>query len=194
MHMYQSDKLMAMQSGAGSAVSWASLFSDATSKHATAPPRSQHNHQTRPNNALAQLILSGVEPLAPGLAQCCHGWMGRKCLSFVLPALQELQLQAISAQARKPCVCAAVCFVVLLLPRSCSRHAESLPKKTKQREVLLFRVHTSATSPRLPPPILCCCSALGRHPAPRTRHFATERARPSRTLTKALTSRRSTVL
>ena len=51
-------------------------------------------------------------------------------------------------------------------------HAASLRKKQNAREVLLFRVHTSATSPRLPGPILFCGSALGRHPAPRTRQCA----------------------
>ena len=86
--------------------------------------------------------------------------------TLVLPALQEHQLQATSAQTRKTCVCAAaVCFLVLLLPRSCSRPCSQPLKKTKCREVLLFRHHTSATSPRLPLPILFCFSALGRHPA-----------------------------
>ncbi len=90
--------------------------------------------------------------------------------TLVLPALQEHQLQATSAQTRKPCVCAAaVCILVLLLPRSCSRPCSQPPKKTKCREVLPFKDHTSATSLRLPLRILCCCSALGRHPAPRTR-------------------------
>jgi hypothetical protein len=86
--------------------------------------------------------------LAPGDADCCDGWMGRKSFSYrrgeaqaqgegiemrcglrtattstlALPALQEHQLQAISAQTGKTCVCAAaVCFLVLLLPRSSSR-------------------------------------------------------------------------
>jgi hypothetical protein len=100
----------------------------------------------------------------------------------------------IRANSQAVCVCAAaVCFLVLLLPRSCSRPAKSLEKK-KCREWLLFSVHTSATSPRLPPPILWCCSALGRHPAPRTRHCAAKHVRPRRTFTEALTSRRSTVL
>jgi hypothetical protein len=190
MHTFQSDTLMVVQSGAGFAFSWASLFSDATSKHSTAPPRSQHNHQTRPNNALAQLILRGVEPLAPGHTECRDGWMGRKCLSFVLPALRELQLQATSAQARKPCVCAAVCFLVLLLPRSCSRPCQTASEKNRrQRSTSLQRPHH-----RLPLPIIRCCSALGSHPAPRTRHCAAQRVRPSRTFTEAHTSRRSTVL
>jgi hypothetical protein len=139
--MFCSGALLAMQSVAGSAVSWASLFSDATSKHATAPLRSQHDHQTRQNSELAQLILSGVEPLAPGDAQCRHdGWMGRKCLSFVLPALQEHQLQATSAHTCKPCVCAAVCFLVLLLPDPVRDHATASRKK----HIYIVRPHTSA--------------------------------------------------
>ncbi len=114
------------------------------------------------------MILSGVEPPAPGHAIFRDGWMGKKVFflprrgrrraiamrcglrpatpsTLVLPALQEHQLQATSAQTRTPCVCAAaVCFPVLLLPRSCSRPCREPPKKTKCREVLLFRHHTAA--------------------------------------------------
>jgi hypothetical protein len=50
--------------------------------------------------------------------------------TLVLPALQEHQLQATSAQTRKTCVCAAAaCFLVLLLPLSCSRPCRAFFKK-----------------------------------------------------------------
>jgi hypothetical protein len=78
LHMFCSGALLAMQSGAGSAVSWASLsfLMQPQTCHGPSPLAAQ------PSNALAQLILSGVEPLAPGHAQCRDGWMGRKCLSY----------------------------------------------------------------------------------------------------------------
>jgi hypothetical protein len=42
-------------------------------------PLAAQPSNARKKLALTQLILSGVEPLAPGDAQCCDGWMGRTC-------------------------------------------------------------------------------------------------------------------
>jgi hypothetical protein len=68
--------------------------------------------------------------------------------TLVLPALQEQHLQATSAQTCKPRVCAAAFyFLVLLLPRSCSRPCGQ-PKKTKRREVLLLNVDLFSSSRR----------------------------------------------
>ncbi len=96
--------------------------------------------------------------------------------TLVLPALQEQQLQATSAQTCKTCVCdAAVCFLVLLLPRSCSRLCNKPLKKNKMRRSGSPQTPSAISTHLTDNPVLLLC--LGGHPAPRTRHCATKRVR-----------------